>query len=383
MLSEHNFQTSQNSSFGITQNFQGLKLLLIDDDKVDRQSICRVLRKISSELDICECENLEEGVKAISHEKYDCVLLDYLLPPQNGLEGLKILRQVSPYIPVIMITGHWDEILAVRAIRNGVENYLPKDRITKEVLWNAVLIAIENGKLKKKIDIQRYELENFGRICAHDLKAPLRNIRNFIELVNTDIAGQNYERITDYCERIDKSAGYMDQLIDTLRAYSKLNVMQIEYNRVSLHHILEVTLHNLNSIIMKKNADIRWDNTLPEIWCHEIEIIQLFQNLLGNSLKYCDKDRPVITLNVEDRENFWIISVQDNGIGIEKDYLEIIFEPFQRLHHKNEYEGTGLGLATCQKIVTRHGGHIWCESEKNQGTRFIFTLHKHCRTPQF
>ena len=162
-------------------------------------------------------------------------------------------------------------------------------------------------------------------------------------------------------------------MVDTLHEYTKLEA-HVEFEPVNLNLVVEDALSNLDQIISKMGAMVTHDD-LPVVFGHAPLLTQLLQNLIGNGIKYCDVDTPMVHVSASpERDGFWRISVRDNGIGIDPEFHQQIFEPFKRLHGRGKFEGTGLGLATCKKIVNRHDGRIWCESNLDGGTTFNFSL---------
>ncbi len=165
----------------------------------------------------------------------------------------------------------------------------------------------------------------------------------------------------------------MVALVDTLHEYTKSEA-HVEFEPVPLNLVVEDALSNLDQIISKNGARVTHDD-LPLVFGHAPLLTQLLQNLIGNGIKYCEADTPAVHVSATpEAEGFWLISVRDNGIGIKQEFHEQIFEPFKRLHDRGKFEGTGLGLATCKKIVNRHNGRIWCESIQDGGTTFKFSL---------
>lgn len=162
-------------------------------------------------------------------------------------------------------------------------------------------------------------------------------------------------------------------LLDDLLAYSRIGKQEKNYSLVKLDRIMQETLDDLSLTIEEKQATIDYAD-LPAIIANPREIRQLFQNLISNSLKFIKDRTPEIQVTAQQQANEWLIAVKDNGIGIESQYSEKIFQMFQRLHSNSEYEGTGIGLAICQKVVNSHGGRIWVESDFGRGTIFYFTL---------
>jgi len=167
----------------------------------------------------------------------------------------------------------------------------------------------------------------------------------------------------------------MGLLIKNLLTFSKVGGKVLEFKKVSLQKIVEEKLLDLGMIINSKNVEIEV-NDLPTIYCEKFQISMLFYNLINNAIKFNDKESPKVTISdlSDPNESYWKFSVEDNGIGIAPEFQDQIFEIFKRLHNKDEYEGTGIGLALCNKIINRHKGEISVESIKGLGTKFIFTI---------
>jgi light-regulated signal transduction histidine kinase (bacteriophytochrome) len=166
----------------------------------------------------------------------------------------------------------------------------------------------------------------------------------------------------------------MQTLINDLLEYSRVETRGKDLSITDMHDILGQTINNLSIKIKEKNALVTNDE-LPAIFADEGQMVQLFQNLIGNALKFC-KTSPRIHISAKEEKDDYLFSVRDNGIGIESQYFDRIFQIFQRLHTKEEYGGTGIGLAICRRIVERHGGKIWVESQPGEGTEFKFTIRK-------
>ena len=165
----------------------------------------------------------------------------------------------------------------------------------------------------------------------------------------------------------------MQRLIQDLLAYSRVGTQGKAFTPINCEAILERTLANLHMAIAESGAVIT-HSPLPMVMADDVQLTQLFQNLLGNALKFCEETPPRVHIAAERQGAVWVFAVRDNGIGIEPQYAERIFVIFQRLHRRSAYPGTGIGLAICKKIVERHGGRIWVESEPGKGATFYFTL---------
>ena len=233
-------------------------------------------------------------------------------------------------------------------------------------------------KLQRTLDDLRNsnaELEQFAYVASHDLQEPLRGIAGLVQLLQHRYQGQLDSRADEYIEHIVDGTQRMQALINDLLAYSRVGRRAEPIQPTEAEIALQVALGNLNATIRELGASIK-NESLPTVRADPIQLTQLFQNLIGNSLKFKSESSPQIHVGVSDAGAFWQFSVQDNGIGIEPQYFERIFQVFQRLHTRREYKGTGIGLAICKKIIERHGGHIWVESEMGQGSTFYFTLLK-------
>jgi len=352
-----------------------LHILIIDDDEVDRKHIIRSLKRSGLTFHVDESNDIEEGKKKLSSHKddmYDCVFLDYIIPGMDGLQGLIEIHKTHPYLPIIMMTGQGDEMVAAQALKYGAADYVPKELLGINSIRRIIDNAVERGKLNRRMDQQRLELESFARTLAHDLKAPARQIDGFVSCIERDLKNGNHEKLEEYFNFVHAATSKMSALVETLHEYTQTDG-NVEYGNVGLQEAVDDAVDILKQEIDEKNAIIE-TTSLPMVYGNSILLTQLFQNLIGNALKYNEASTPKITITSEHKGGEYIISVRDNGIGIKADYLESVFSPFQRLATKTKYEGSGLGLATCKKIVERHNGEIWCESEYGDNTVFSFTL---------
>jgi light-regulated signal transduction histidine kinase (bacteriophytochrome) len=165
----------------------------------------------------------------------------------------------------------------------------------------------------------------------------------------------------------------MRDLINGLLTYSRVGRRGVDYSQVETGQAVERALANLKVMVDESGAQVKF-NGLPSVVADETQIVQLFQNLIGNAVKFCGDHSPIVDINADLGDETWTFAVRDNGIGIESSFLDRIFMIFQRLHTRREYPGAGIGLAVCKKIVEGHGGKIWAESEPNVGSTFYFTL---------
>ena len=230
------------------------------------------------------------------------------------------------------------------------------------------------NELLKKVTISNKELADFAYIASHDLQEPLRMVTSFMQLLSLQYKDKLDDRAHEYIGFAVDGGKRMYDLLIGLLAYSRVQTKGKPLLNVDTNHVLSNVLKNLAILIEERGAEIKFDN-LPEIYADEIQITQLFQNLIQNSLKF-SPGHPRIFISSTSDTGHYTFSVKDEGLGIEAQYFERIFQIFQRLLPKEQYEGTGAGLAICRRIVERHGGTIWVESEIEKGSTFFFTIMK-------
>lgn len=219
------------------------------------------------------------------------------------------------------------------------------------------------------------ELEQFAYVASHDLQEPLRMVTSYVQLLERRYKGKLDKDADEFIGFAVDGAERMQRLINDLLTFSRVGTRGQPLVPASCEVALDQALDNLRVAIRESKAKITRD-PLPEVLADESQLVQLFQNLVGNAVKFHGEKAPRVHVSVDAHGKEWIFSVRDNGIGIESQYAEQIFIIFQRLHDRSEYPGTGIGLAICKKIVLRHGGRIWVESQPGKGATFYFTLPK-------
>lgn len=240
-----------------------------------------------------------------------------------------------------------------------------------------------NEKLEEKVrertaELERSnrELEQFAYVVSHDLQAPLRSITGFLNLLARRYQGQLSTEADEFINFAVDGAERMKQMINDILAFSQVGTPQASFAAADSREILIQALAALQADIEESGAMVTHDE-LPTVAADGNQLAQLFQNLIGNALKYCQPGAPpCIHVAAEEKETAWEFRVHDHGIGIDPQHTDRIFQIFQRLHTRKESPGTGIGLAICKKIVERHGGRIWVESEPGQGSTFFFSLPK-------
>ena len=219
------------------------------------------------------------------------------------------------------------------------------------------------------------ELEQFAYVVSHDLQQPLGMISSYLELLNTSVDDSLNDDSREYLDRVVRGADRMQEMVDAVLGYARVDTRGSDFSAVDLTAILDMVVDELGEAIEAVNATITHDD-LPTVVADGAQIHQLLHNLLTNAIKFVGARPSRIHLSAVQDNSEWKVSVRDNGIGMESDTAERIFVMFQRLHTQDEYPGTGIGLAICKRIVERHGGRIWVESQPHRGSTFVFTLPK-------
>ena len=233
----------------------------------------------------------------------------------------------------------------------------------------------EQQMLQLTEDLKRSneELEQFAYVASHDLQEPLRAVTSYTQLLAQRYQGNLDEKADKYINYVVDGASRMQQLINDLLAYSRLGTRAQEFQVADCKAAVAQSLCNLQIAIAEKKPLITCEE-MPTVMADEFQLVQLFQNLIGNAIKFCRQDVPIIHIAAIIQDDEWLFSVRDNGIGIDSEYADRIFIIFRRLHSRREYLGTGIGLAMCKRIVERHGGRIWVESQSGEGAIFYFTI---------
>jgi signal transduction histidine kinase len=265
---------------------------------------------------------------------------------QNGLE-----KQVE------------ERTLALREAVQSLQNEISERRRAEEAL----------EKKTEELARSNRDLEQFAYVASHDLQEPLRMVTSYVQLLARRYKGKLDSEADEFIVFAMDGALRMWRLINDLLAYSRVRTESSELESTDCEAVLRQSLDNLKAA-MEENGAIVTHDALPTVTANNPQLLQLFQNLIGNAIKFRGSEPPHVHVSASRNGNGWTFSVRDNGIGIAPEYAKRIFILFQRLHSREKYAGTGIGLAICQKIVERHGGYIWVESELGRGATFYFTL---------
>ncbi|MBG0859968.1 MAG: PAS domain S-box protein [Bacteroidales bacterium] len=392
-----------NSSRIYDDNRKAISTIAQGNDITERIEADRALKESTEKLEIA-LENGNIGIWEwdISTDAFD---LDVRMERMLGLAPGTFENTFEAFEKSI----HEEDLPHVRnAIRQALDKNIPLDTIYRikhknndinYISTKALVERDSNGNPKKMAGVcfditemkmgaekalfmlneellrSNKELEQFAYVASHDLQEPLRMVSSFTQLLAARYKDKLDRDAQEFISFAVDGAARMQELINDLLDYSRIETRGKKFSKVDVNVILEQVLNNLRLIIQEKDARIRIDE-VPVIVADDGQMVQLFQNLIVNGLKFCKHRAPRIHISVKEEEDRYVFSVKDNGIGIESQYFNRIFQIFQRLHPKDQYGGTGIGLAICKRIIDRHGGKIWVESKPGKGSVFHFTVIK-------
>lgn len=233
----------------------------------------------------------------------------------------------------------------------------------------------ELRKYATELEQSNQTLQQFAYVASHDLQEPLRTVTSYVQLLERRYKEKMDADAVDFMELIVDGAGRMQALVAGLLAYSRVRSHGDTFKITDCETAINQALSNLAAALEEKNVNII-RGPLPEIMADSTQLTQVFQNLIGNAVKFSSGLKPEIQIRANAEESEWVLSVRDNGVGFDLQYHDRIFQIFQRLHAREEYPGTGIGLAICKRIVERHGGRIWADSEPGKGSTFHFSIPK-------
>jgi signal transduction histidine kinase len=362
-----------------------LRALLLEDNQLDAELILRALRKHNFEVSARVVQDEAGFTQALRSHCPDIVLADFNLPNWTGMAALDVLRREGLDIPMILVSGAVGDMTAVDCIKRGATDYVLKDGLAR--LPEAVRRALEEKQLRqsrrqaeedlaKKVEElarSNADLEQFAYVASHDLQEPLRMVTAYTQLLGERYRGQLDADADKFIGYATEGAMRMQVLIQDLLAFSRVGRAESGDATIDCNTVMQEVLQALSAAVQESGAVISYSQ-LPKIQGDQTQVGQVFQNLIGNAIKFRGKDAPKISVQAESKDEQWWFEVSDNGIGIPPENASHVFDVFYRLHARSEYPGNGIGLAICKKIIERYGGRIWVESRSGSGSRFKFTL---------
>jgi signal transduction histidine kinase len=382
-----------------------IKILLVDDTPENLVSLEAALAGLGEQLVLARSG--KEALRQLLEDDFAAILLDVRMPEMDGFETAELIRSRprSRQTPILFLTGYRNEEHLFRGYDLGAVDFLFKP-IVPEVLRSKVAVFVElsrtNAKLRQQADALRTqaealrkseqnleervlerteelmrsneELQQFAYVASHDLQEPLRTVSIYAQLLAKRYRGRLDDDADEFINFIVEGSERMETLIHDLLDFSRVDARGADFfTRMNCDAALDDAIRNLHSLIEENRAVIT-RGPLPWVKGDPVQLTRLFQNLLVNSIKYRTEARPRIHVAADREPGEWLFAVSDNGIGIEPQYAEKVFGIFRCLQARDKSSGSGMGLAICRKIVSRHDGRIWVESELGKGATFHFTL---------
>jgi len=381
--------------------------LTVDDSLTYLHEVAAQLREEG--YDVIPARSGEEALELLAVQNVDCILLDLVMPGLSGQETCRRIKGSASWrdIPLIMHTALEEQDAMIEGFNAGADDYIAKSsdlevlrarvraqlrrkqfedenrNIREQLLQKEVEVTVANSARElaetraafgEELERKNSELEAFSYSVSHDLRAPLRSIDGFSQLLLQDVAGKLDGKGEDYLRRVCESAQRMGEIIDDLLSLSRVGLAELRRDRIDLSGIAHDVFEELGKQHPNRKVELRIAERLPAEADSRLMRVA-FDNLLGNAWKFTAKvPAGQIEIGAEQKQGGTVFFVRDNGAGFDMSYAENLFRPFQRLHSESEFPGTGIGLATVHRIIERHGGRIWAEGAVGHGATFYFTI---------
>ena len=365
-----------------------LHVLLVEDSESDAALIVRHLSTADYDVSHERVESAGQMRAALEQPDWDIVIADYKLPGFDAPAALAILQQSGLDLPFLVVSGQIGEETAVALMKAGAYDYLMKDHLARlapvvqrELGEARMRRERRRGEEKLRLSVQELarsnaELEQFAYVVSHDLQEPLRMVASYVQLLDERYKDQLDSNAREFIAYAVDGATRMKRMITDLLTYSRTGKNGKEIVAVACEAALGQACADLRACITETTAEIS-HGPLPTVPGDAAQFAHLFQNLIGNAIKFRSQAPPRVHVSAEQNGKEWVFSVRDNGIGLDPQFADRIFLVFQRLHGREDYPGTGIGLAIARKIVEHRGGRIWVESEPGKGATFRFTVPAH------
>jgi two-component system sensor histidine kinase/response regulator len=377
-----------------------IEILLVEDNAGDVRLVQEMLSETRAvPFSLAIANSLAATLARLRAGGIDVLLLDLGLPDSNGVNTFTSVHAQTPTLPIIVLTGVCDPSIALTVVQQGAQDFLVKGQVDGNLIWRTIRYAMERQRGKRELVLSETrvrqlneslerrvadrtaalaaanrELETFTYSVSHDLRAPLRQIDGFSRILVEHAGPALDPKSQHYLRRIQEGTQHMGRLVDDLLNLAQLGRQDVHTRATPLDTLVNDTVSELRADWGDRK--IQWTiGALPMVECDPGLIKIVFTNLLSNAIKYT-RPREVAKIAVEctGSNGRCTIVVQDNGVGFNMKYADKLFGVFQRLHRADQFEGSGVGLATVQRIIHKHGGEIWAEAEPDHGATFSFTL---------
>ena len=372
----------------------GASILIVDDEPANVKALCDVLGQRG--FDALGCPTGELALTALSVRRFDILLTDLAMPGMDGIALLRAALNLDQDLVGVIMTGEGSIGTAVEAMQNGAIDYVLKPcrlNVVLPVLSRALSIRglrVANRELEgavrertlsleaanRALELANRELEAFSYSVSHDLRAPLRSIDGFSRVLLEEFGGQLPDEARALLGRVTTSAAIMGKLIEDLLHFARVSRQPLSKQTVDVDELVSLVVAELCADSGEGKPEVRVGE-LPPVEADRSLLRQVFANLLSNAVKFRRSgSASVIEVGCASEAAADVYFVRDNGVGFDMKYKDKLFGVFQRLHSREEFDGTGVGLSIVQRIVERHGGRIWADAIVGQGAAFYFTLEK-------
>ena len=361
------------------------RVLIVQQSDSDRRLLCEVLQRDGYETSVAA--SADDAIDAMGQRNFDAAVVAGPLPDLSAAELLGRIQQRDDQLPVILradgATRDSSDATLCQSAFGWIENLDDPSELLRQVhlacrqRFDRYALDLEAAVRRRTEELARSnrELTDFASVVAHDLRSPLLTISGYCQLLHEEYQGRLDKTADGYLDIVINGIDRMNRLIQDLLDYSRLDSSRRPFEPIDLGSVLTQVEANLGAMIRESDAKLDVQ-AMPTVVGDQTQLVQLLQNLVGNAIKFRQEQPPSITVSSVRVTGHYLIRVSDNGIGIDPEHFEKIFQVFHRLPTSRRSGGTGIGLAICKKIVERHGGRIWLESEIGRGTTFLFTLPK-------